>query len=547
MKLKTRTQFPANVAVTAPLTLSKTGISYTFGLNPSLGAVGPTGPGYGGTSTTSLAIGTGSKSFVTQSGYAYQAGNYVRASSAADGTNYMEGTITSYIGTSMVLNITKVGGSGTKTDWTFSLAGTPGANGAGSGDMLAAQNLADVSNKKTAKDNISIHGSNVASASTIDLEAATGDLVDVTGTTAITAITLNDGHERTVRFTGILTLTNGASLVLPGGANITTAAGDFAIFRGYAAGVVRCVSYHPISGPTIDTITGMAANVATFLKTPSSANLASALTDETGTGANVFATSPTIATPIITGRVPTSSTVTISNASPGVITWTSHGLPAFTPVFFETTGALPTGLTAAVKPTGGAFSANTYKQNPTLYYVVPGATLQTNSFTVATSLANALAGTSVNTSSAGSGTHTACANAMAPTGTVGEYIYKIVEAGDLFSITSASLGVAYNTISLTAGIWEVGGSTFIWGNGGATAWTHMHASIVYGFTTIASAPFNGTNALHANSNSSNGWGFAHNPKQIFLTSTTTINATITTDFTGGSGYAYGELWGRRIL
>lgn len=304
------------------------------------------------------------------------------------------------------------------------------------------------------------------------------------------------------------------------------------------------------------------ASARTLLTTPSSANLQAFLSDETGTGAAVFGTSPTIITPTITsptittptitvptiiGRVPTSSTVTISNASPGVITWAGHGLAAYTPVFFETTGALPTGLTAAVKPSAGTYSANTYKQNPTLYYVVPGATLLTNSFTVATSLANALAGTPVNTSSAGSGTHTAYANAMAPTGTVGEYIYKIVEAGDLFSITTASAGVAYNTISLTAGIWEVGGSSFIWGNGGATAWTHMHASIVYGFTTIASAPFNGTNALHANSNSSNGWGFAHNPRQIFLTSTTTINEVITTDFTGGSGYAYGELWGRRIL
>jgi len=36
-----------------------------------------------------------------------------------------------------------------------------------------------------------------------------------------------------------------------------------------------------------------AANVATFLATPSSANLAAALTDKTGTGANVFATNPT--------------------------------------------------------------------------------------------------------------------------------------------------------------------------------------------------------------------------------------------------------------
>jgi hypothetical protein len=47
-------------------------------------------------------------------------------------------------------------------------------------------------------------------------------------------------------------------------------------------------------------VSGLAANVATFLATPSSANLAAALTDETGTGANVFAISPSITTPTIT-------------------------------------------------------------------------------------------------------------------------------------------------------------------------------------------------------------------------------------------------------
>ncbi len=95
------------------------------------------------------------------------------------------------------------------------------------------------------------HGTDVASAGTIDLDAATGNLIDVTGTTTITAITLADGAERTVRFTSALTLTNGASLVLPGGANITTAAGDFAVFRGYASSIVRCVNYVRASGKAV--------------------------------------------------------------------------------------------------------------------------------------------------------------------------------------------------------------------------------------------------------------------------------------------------------
>ena len=94
-------------------------------------------------------------------------------------------------------------------------------------------------------------GSDIASAGTINLTTATGDIVDVTGTTAITAITLADGIERTVRFTGALTLTHGASLVLPSAANISTAAGDIATFRGYAAGVVRCTAYQKASGQAV--------------------------------------------------------------------------------------------------------------------------------------------------------------------------------------------------------------------------------------------------------------------------------------------------------
>lgn len=91
-------------------------------------------------------------------------------------------------------------------------------------------------------------GTDVASATTIDLDAATGDYVHITGTTAITGVTLAQGQTRKVVFDGILTFTNGASLILPSGANITTAAGDSAVLVGEASGVVRCISYTTASG-----------------------------------------------------------------------------------------------------------------------------------------------------------------------------------------------------------------------------------------------------------------------------------------------------------
>lgn len=57
-------------------------------------------------------------------------------------------------------------------------------------------------------------------------------------------------------------------------------------------------------------VSGLAANVATFLATPSSANLAAVLTDETGTGANVFATGPTLVTPVLGAATGTSLNTT---------------------------------------------------------------------------------------------------------------------------------------------------------------------------------------------------------------------------------------------
>ncbi len=97
------------------------------------------------------------------------------------------------------------------------------------------------------------HGADIASAATINLTTATGNLIDVTGTTTVTAITLAEGYGRVVRTTGILIWTHGASLVLPTATNITSAAGDFWVFRGYAAGVVRMVGYMRASGKALVT------------------------------------------------------------------------------------------------------------------------------------------------------------------------------------------------------------------------------------------------------------------------------------------------------
>jgi hypothetical protein len=65
----------------------------------------------------------------------------------------------------------------------------------------------------------------------------------------------------------------------------------------YAAGVAA--THRTALGLTTLATTTPAANVATFLETPSSANLAAAVTDETGSGSLVFATSPSLTSPTI--------------------------------------------------------------------------------------------------------------------------------------------------------------------------------------------------------------------------------------------------------
>jgi hypothetical protein len=87
-----------------------------------------------------------------------------------------------------------------------------------------------------------------------------------------------------------------------------------------------------------------------------------------------------------------SSTVTMTIATPGVVTYTAHGLSTYDKVYFTTTGALPTGVTAS-----------------TTYYIT---SVTVDTFKLSTSLANALAGTFIATTGSQSGTHTCFAGGL---------------------------------------------------------------------------------------------------------------------------------------
>jgi hypothetical protein len=99
-----------------------------------------------------------------------------------------------------------------------------------------------------------------------------------------------------------------------------------------------------VTGLPISTgVSGLATGVATFLATPSSANLATALTDETGTGACVFATSPTLVTPVIGAATGTSLVVTAAVTGAEIIA--SNGL-VLNNGTVSTSYTIPTGYNA---------------------------------------------------------------------------------------------------------------------------------------------------------------------------------------------------------
>jgi len=99
----------------------------SFVVNAALTVLG--GATTNSTSLTSLAIATGSKSLtLAESGKAYTIGQYVIIASTATPANNMIGQVTAFSGTSLVVNVTAINGSGTVASWSVSVTGAPSSS-----------------------------------------------------------------------------------------------------------------------------------------------------------------------------------------------------------------------------------------------------------------------------------------------------------------------------------------------------------------------------------------------------------------------------------
>ena len=139
------------------------------------------------------------------------------------------------------------------------------------------------------------------------------------------------------------------------------------------------------------------------------------------------------------------ATVTITIATPGVITWTAHGLVTGSPVVFTTTGALPTGITAG-----------------TTYFAITSSTLGVNTFQIATSAVNAAAGTAITTSGTQSGVQTATTSAtvqsplmttttFGPSGLTGSQTTPVLNLAQTWNTSGNATGLKLNVTNTASG------------------------------------------------------------------------------------------------
>lgn len=285
---------------------------------------------------------------------------------------------------------------------------------------------------------------------------AASDAATTRGTLAITNI--SQAATGVVTYTGSDNIANGDLVYIYGVTGMTQVNNRLFTVANLNAGAntfelsgVNTTAYTAYSADG----TVSAASVPFFTTTAGSASVTVTFQDHGLSAGNSFVL------PISTALQ--SSVVTITIATPGVVTWFSgsHGMTGNEPIVFTTTGALPTGLTAG-----------------TTYYVL-AAGITATTFRVAATPG----GTAIDTTGAQSGIHT---------GTVGDldvqgnYTVLSVTDVDNFVISASSAAIATSVVPMNGGEAEL---VYYIGLGPTTT-----TGTAYSFSTYSSGPYSGTGA-----------------------------------------------------
>lgn len=310
-------------------------------------------------------------------------GLFVNGNAVGVGT----GTVTSVAGTGSVNGITLSGtGSG---DVTLTLGGTLsgvnlgsqvtgtlaiGSGGTGKTTASEAINALVPSQTDNGGKYLTTNGSAVSWAT---VAGGTGTVTSITLSTGTTGLTVSGGSSQTITTNGTFAI-DGNLEVANGGTGATAKTGSGSNVLNNGPTLIAPVLGTPASGTLTNCtiplggVTGLGLGVATFLGTPSSANLAAAVTGETGTGALVFSTNPILVTPNI--GTPTAGTLTSCTGLP--ISTGVSGLAAGIATFLTT----PTSanLKSAVTDETGSGGSLVFSQSPTFTGTAAFAAVQTS-------------------------------------------------------------------------------------------------------------------------------------------------------------------------